>query len=296
MDSASIVQLVHPPLSGYSPNVRWYWLVVGPLWWVGCTTSIDDVEKQPGSGGAAGASAGGASGGITSGGSGGTGSGGTGSSGATGGSDASTGGVGAQGGSGAASGGVAGATEDAGGIGALGGNGSIDIYASVADCIDTSNPNPDQCESVMGKYQMVVDLQNSAMIGQSGSGGGPPTAVFVRFDLGPYLAAKTIVSAQYEMTITDYTNSGSTSSGEVFEVSTFTRPDLFTAAPTKQGGVIGQNKGTVATLETVSWQLPLTTPAGKEALCLGVFPTNIDGAYYYNTLGTTPPRLRIDYE
>jgi hypothetical protein len=180
-------------------------------------------------------------------------------------------------------------------VGALAGKGSIDVYASVADCIDTTNPNPDQCESVMGKYQMVVDLQNSAMIGASGAGGGPPTAVFVRFDLGK-LAAKTIVSATYEMTITDYTNSGSSSSGEVFEVSTFTRPDLFSVAPTKVGGVIGANQGTVAALETVSWQLPLATPAGKETLCLGVFPTNIDGAYYYNVAGTTPPRLRIDYE
>lgn len=269
---------------------------MGPLLWVGCTTSIDDVEKKPGNGGTGGVSTGGVSGSAT----GGTGN--TGGSGGSGASDASTGGIGSSGGSGAtggtdaASGGVAGTLEDAGGIGALAGKGSIDVYATVADCIDTTNPNPDQCESVMGKYQMVVDLENSTMIGGSGAGGGPPTAVFVRFDLGQYLAAKTIVSAQYEMTITDYTNSGSSSSGEVFEVSTFTRPDLFSTAPTKQGGVIGQNQGTVATLETVSWQLPLTTPAGKEALCLGVFPTNNNGAYYYNALGTTPPRLRIDYE
>jgi hypothetical protein len=277
--------------------VRWFWFLAGPLLWVGCTTAIDDVEKKPDSGGGAGGSAGIGTGGASTGA-----TGGSGNTGATGGSDASTGGAGASGGSGGtsggggASGGVAGTTQDAGGIGALAGKGSIEILPTVADCIDTTNPNPDQCESVMGKYQMVVDLQNSAMIGGSGSGGGPPTAVFVRFDLGPYLAAKTIVSAEYQMTITDYTNSGSSSSGEVFEVSAFTRPDLFVSAPAKVSGVLGPNQGTVATLETVSWQLPPVNASGKEAVCLGVYPTNIDGAYYYNGLGTTPPRLHIDYE
>lgn len=277
--------------------MRWFWFLAGPLLWLGCTTSIDDVEKKPGSGGVAGALTGGSAG-TSSGGTGGSSSGGTGNTGATGGSDASTGGGGSGGtaGTDAASGGVAGTTEDAGGIGALAGKGSIEIFPTVADCIDTTNPNPDQCESVMGKYQMVVDLENSAMIGGSGAGGGPPTAVFVRFDLGPYLAAKTIVSAEYQMTITDYTNSGSSSSGEVFEVSSFTRADLFVSAPAKQSSVIGANQGTVATLETVSWQLPPVNASGKDTVCLGVFPTNNNGAYYYNGLGTTPPRLHIDYE
>jgi len=207
-----------------------------------------------------------------------------------------TGNVGGTGNAGGAGG--SGAANDGGGLagsGGLAGAGSIDILAQVADCIDTTNPNPDQCESVMGKYQMVVDLQNSAMIGASGAGGGPPTAVFVRFELGKELSQKTITTLAFDLTITDYTNSGSSSSGEVYTVTPFVRPDLFSKVPDKQA-LVGANKGTVSTLETVSWSLDPSLAAAQDVLCFGVFPTNIDGAYYYNALGATPPRLHVVYQ
>jgi hypothetical protein len=246
----------------------------------GCVTSIADVEREsPGGGGAAGASTGGGS----TGGSGATSSGGTG---ATGGG---TGGAEPDG----SSGGAAGA--QAGGSGGLAGSGTLEVLAAVADCIDLTNPNPDQCESIMGKYQMVVDEQNSAMIGQSGAGGGPPTAVFLRFELSGELAQKTITSVTLDMTITDYTNAGSSSSGQVYSVEDFTRPELFLQAPAQTSGVVGPNQGTVATLETVSWGLPVSV-VDDAIVCLGVYPTNIDGAYYYNAAGATPPKLSIDYQ
>lgn len=264
-----------------------------PMVWAGCVTPIGDVEK--GSRASGGTSSGGVGGGGNSGGDGGSGAtGGSGGSGGTGGSGA-TGGSTDGGTSDAPSGGTGGVPPDGSGLGGLAGAGTAEILAEVADCIDTTNPNPDQCESVMGKYQMVVDLENSAMIGGSGAGGGPATAVFVRFNLGQELAKKTISDVELQMTITDYTNSYSTMSGEVYQVSTFTRLQLFSQTPAKIGGVIGVDQGQNDTLETVTWTLPESI-AQQPTVCLGVFPINNNGAYYYNALGATPPRLRVVYQ
>lgn len=253
-----------------------------------------------GGGGASGSTSGGSAG-VTGGGGaatgGGSGSGGTQSGGAPGGGGTPSGGGGTpSGGGGAPSGG--GGTGGTGGVGGSGGTSpdagptQVSYVANVADCIDVTNPDPDACElATVGG--MSVDSANSGL--PSDAAGGPPTAAFLRFNLNNAFAGKTVTAVALEVTVMSDVDSASVSSGEVWSVSTFTRPTLFNSVPSK-GVKLAGNIGPLAVNTTYQWSLPTSSVAPGAAACFGIFPISTDGVDYQNTKGAKPPRLIVTYQ
>ena len=269
-----------------------------------CSNDWDQYDPRlgtgasTGSGGAAGGAAGSGSttsggasggGGTTSGGA--SGSGGTGN---TGGTPSGGGGTGNTGGT--PSGGGGGGT---GGTGATGGGGTggtnpitVTYLAKVADCVDTTDPNPDVCEAP-NPGLWTVDLLNDELASPDAAL-GPPTAGFLRFDLDNAFAGKTVTKIELVVRV-GASPSSSDHSGEVWTVSTFTRPDLFKAVPAKLAKV-ANDLGAVAANATVKWTLPNNTLSANSAACFGVFTSSTNGADYQNTTGSNPPRLLVTYQ
>lgn len=296
------------------------WVSVG-LGICACSHDWDDYDPRLGTGGVAGSVTAGAGGGVpdaSSGGNGGTGgaggtsgtgpSGGTGATGATGGTGGSggtgaTGGMAGTTGSGGigATGGTAGTT-GSGGTGATGGTGgivdagpsSLKVTATVADCIATSGqtPNPDYCFQKTGS--MSVDGECDDMIVGDASV-GPPAAAFMRFEISNTLAGKIVTQVTLQVTVNNDANADGQASGEVWTVSSFTRPSLFTTVPTKVSKV-GNSQGPVVQNQTVSWLLPSSLVTAGQPVFLGIFPTTTNGVDYYNALGLKPPTLIVDYQ
>jgi hypothetical protein len=252
-----------------------------------CSSEWDRYDPRLGDDGAGaegGASAGGAGGGSGGAASGGSGQGG---SGLGGGSGLTGGGAGASGGGGAGGGGAGGTGGVGGGGGA--GPGTVVVGASIADCLDPTVPDPDQCELDHGVGIMTVD----------GSDGlnGLPVYSFLRFDLDDTLTGKTVTAVTLRLTVPDTGSGDSPESGEVWEVEPFSRQDLFTAAPLQVGGApLAMSQGAVALLDEVTWALPGDSVAPNSAVTLGLYPLVNDGADYWNLNGTLPPQLVIDYQ
>ncbi len=258
-----------------------------------------------GASGSGGTTSGGASGsgGTTSGGA--SGSGGSGGSGGTGGTPSGGGGTGNTGGAPSGGGGTGntGGTPSGGGgtggTGATGGGGTggtnpitVTYLAKVADCVDTTDPNPDVCEAP-NPGLWTVDLVNDELA-SSDAALGPPTAGFLRFDLDNAFAGKTVTKIELVVRV-GASPASSDHSGEVWTVSTFTRPDLFKAVPAKVAKV-ATDLGAVAANATVKWTLPNNTVSANTAACFGVFTSSTNGADYQNTKGSIPPRLLVTYQ
>lgn len=191
-----------------------------------------------------------------------------------------TGGGGGSGGSGATGGADAGPTQA--------------IYlANVADCVDLTDPDPDVCEAKNGGA-MSVDNVNDALA-TSDAAPGPPSAAFLRFNLDGAFAGKTVTKVEVEAKALTGTSAASDSSGQVWSVSTFTRPDLFTAVPTK-GTLLAGSVGAVASGATVKWTLPTTSVTAGNPACFGIYPVSTNGVDYQNAKGTSPPRLIVSYQ
>ena len=269
--------------------------------------SFDWDTYDPRLGDAPDASSGGSSGSAGSG-SGGIGGAGAGGVGGSSGGSAGAGGSSASGGSAGASGGSAGAGGSGGSGGGTGGTGgsagAIVMTAEytppgVADCIALiANPDPDDCEQKTGANQMSVDrVNNNWPAGDAAT--SPSTAAFLSFALDGQIAGKQVLSVTLEVTASNGLNADSDVSGEVWEVAPFTRPDLFNAAPAKQGSSpVAPDQGAVTQLQTVAWPLPTSIVSAGQTLHLGIFAPNssTNGIDYFGKNGATPPKLIVQFQ
>jgi len=233
-----------------------------------------------------GASGGTGSGGTGSGGtgSGGTGSGGTGSggtgSGGTGSGGTDSGGTGSGGtGSGGSGGSGSGGSAGSGGTGPV--TTALEITASVADCVALNNPNPDAC---LAQYPSELHVDVSAVNLASS-----PSAAYLRFDVGSQFVGATIDKVELVLRNVN----GSDKSGEVHQVTPFTRPSLFGSAPAP-GAVISSDVGAVVANTDVIWALSLN-PGANQPFCVALTTSTDDGIGYARLGSSTPPRLRVTF-
>ncbi len=125
-------------------------------------------------------------------------------------------------------------------------------------------------------------------------GAAPEVASFMRFNLDGAIAGKTVTKVELELTATPTAGSDGPQAGEIWRVSSFTRPALFSSAPSKQGGAaLAASQGPVAASQVVTWTLPNSAVQANASLYLGVFATSLNGVRYYNTKGASPPKLSI---
>ncbi|MBE7484048.1 MAG: hypothetical protein HS104_29280 [Polyangiaceae bacterium] len=266
----------------------------------GASTGSGGVAGSGASGGAGASGGGGAPSGGASGG-GGTPSGGASGGGGTPSGGASGGGGTPSGGGGAPSGGGgSGNTGGTGGTGATGGGGTggsgpttLTYVANVADCVSLTNPDPDACEAGNPGF-LSVDNANDALA-TSDAGPAPASAGFLRFNLDSAFAGKSIINVELVVRAGTSTGAASDHTGEVWTVSPFTRPDLFSSVPAKVAKV-ANDLGAVASGATITWTIPSSTISAGAPACFGIFTNSTNGVDYQNTKGNTPPRLLVTYQ
>jgi hypothetical protein len=174
------------------------------------------------------------------------------------------------------------------------GGGTASYVASIADCINASDPNPDTCESTTGPNLMSVDSLDAQT--------GAANHSYVRFDVDDALAGVQVTAIRLLLRTGPNINASSDQSGEVWQVGTFERADLFVAAPTNEGSAPlaesmgGTDPEAIGTSQDVVWSLPSTVAVPNAPLCLGILPASDDGVDYLNANSPTPPTLTVEYE
>jgi hypothetical protein len=205
------------------------------------------------------------------------------------------GGSGGTSGGGASGGGSSGLDAGAGSGGSSGATVSTATYTppEVGDCIAVAlvTPDPDACQATSGLGQLSVDGQNAGLTGS------PATAAFLSFVLDNAFAGKQVTSVTLQMTVANETSANGNMSGEVWAVEPFTRPDLFTKVPAKQGSApLAADQGAVVPLQVVSWPLPSDSVTANQSVYLGVFPLSTDGVDDYGKVSPAPPKLIVQYQ
>ena len=158
--------------------------------------------------------------------------------------------------------------------------------ATIADCIDPMTPNPDQCTSIKGPEQLVVDMLDATTM--------QPWDAFLRFDLDGALAGKPIAVVRLELTATDDKLASSGNSGVLYQVQSFTRADLFLAEPMKVSATaLAPSQGAVVALQVVMWPVPSALVAANGSVFLELENPSQDGVNYWNLAGPDPPRLVV---
>ena len=158
--------------------------------------------------------------------------------------------------------------------------------ATVAECVDPANPNPDTCRSIKGQDQLVADGSDATTM--------QPWDAFVRFDLDAAIAGKIIKTVHLELTVTSDSLAPSSSSGAIWQVAMFDKPSLYTAEPAKMGSAaIAPAQSNVVNLQVVTFVLPNALVSPGSSVYLGVFTTSQDGVNYWNLAGANPPVLAI---
>ena len=190
-----------------------------------------------------------------------------------------TGGAGGTGGTG----GVTSASGQ-GGLAGAGGDGgtepgTVSTLPTVADCLE-GNGTPASCETEPGA--LWVDMPN--------------WRAFLRFELDGTLEGKTVTSVTLRLTVGDFTDAESNSTGEVYEVEPFTAGDLLDGPPSQVGGPLVTNRGSAPQLAVIDLSLPSSMVAPNSPVFLGIFPVASDGVGYWNLYGPDPPELLIDYQ
>lgn len=257
-------------------------LLLGTLAALNSSCSLDygafDVENGgTGASGGTGAAATGGAGGSA-----------TGGAGATGGGTAGSGNTGAMG-SGGAGGGPSGG---AGGTAGSGGGfdcGVLTYSPSSADCVDLTDPDPNDCTEQFGSNQIILDAVYSA-------GGGGKHVIYLRFDLDAAFVTSSVTSVQLSLTTSAVEGGGQNPSGTVWTVDTFTRPDLFSMV-SLPGDIanVAADVGPIGGNTTATWSLPTDVVAPNAALTLRLEPPpgSNDGLLYWNGAGNTPPQLVV---
>jgi hypothetical protein len=184
------------------------------------------------------------------------------------------------GGGGTTSSGSGGTTSSSSGGGTGGSASSVVYVATVADCIDTASPDPDQCASPA--EALWIDL--------------PETEAYLRFEPDGAIAGATIVSATLRLTVGTYAQAQGEESGELWEVAPFARADLFNGAPLTVGSVLAGDQGVAEPGTTVDWSVPVALVAADTPVYLGVIPLGYNSTGYQNLNGSNPPRLIVEIQ
>ena len=177
-----------------------------------------------------------------------------------------------------------------GGSGGTRGIETVEYVASVAECIDPTAlmPDPDVCEAVTALNNMKVDAADAVT--------GEPSYSYVRFDLDETLAGREVLSVTLRLMTTDDIEAPGISTGELWEVASFTRPDLYVAAPQQLGSApLAADEGPAAANAIVEYAVPVQYAQPNAGVFLSLVPTSTDGVNYWNTEGVTPPVLSVDY-
>ncbi len=191
------------------------------------------------------------------------------------------GGAGAVGGADGGHGGTTtGGSAGTGGVGAGGSVETITYEATIADCVDPASPNPDQC----------ANPTEALWIDQS------DMRAYLRFEPDDTIAGATIISATLRLTVGTYSQAQGDTSGEMWEVEPFTRPDLFNSAPLPVGSVLAGDQGPADPENHVAWPLPVALVVPSTPVYLGVIPVSFNSVGYLNLNGTNPPQLVVEYQ
>lgn len=176
--------------------------------------------------------------------------------------------------------------DDGGGGGDGGGSSTVNLVATIAECIDPTAPDPAFCRTTNGATELPVDLDDSNI--------HVPFYSYLRFDFGQTIAGREVTNLVLRAVISDGAQSDGPDTGEIWHVATFTLADLQTQAPAQLGGAaLAASQGPVVQLDVVEWTLPVTVIDGGP-LCLGMIPISAAGVSYWNLMGTDPPRLVIE--
>jgi hypothetical protein len=163
------------------------------------------------------------------------------------------------------------------------------FIATVADCVDAANPDPDVCAAVDPEV-FRVDLEVSEM-------GNAMAVGFVRFEPGGPIVGRTIVRAEVRFRVGSKSGADSTQTGRLWQVEPFTRADLFlTPLPAQVGQVVGGDLGAVTQNQVVTWPVPTTLISPGDPLCFGIFPVNNNGVDYLGIASASPPALFVEYQ
>jgi hypothetical protein len=160
--------------------------------------------------------------------------------------------------------------------------------AVIAECLDPMFPSAMACRSVNGNTQLVIDTKDTMTVGAWNA--------YIRFDLDDTLAGKAITKVTLRVMATTDSRAPGPSTGSVFRTGSFTQFSLEGTAPSIMGNAIAGSQGAVVANAPVSWPLPtsLMTGAASGSVYLAIVPNSDDGVNYYNTDGTTPPRLIVE--
>ena len=169
----------------------------------------------------------------------------------------------------------------------MGDGGTNATYApTIAECIDPGAPDPAYCRANNGNTELPVDQDDSNL--------HVPFWSYLRFDFDQAIAGREITAVTLRLVISDNPQADGPSSGEIWQVTTFTNASLQTQAPAQLGtAAIAPMQGPVVQLQAVQWSLPTSLIDGSP-LCLAVVPTAAAGVSYWNLQGMDPPRLRVD--
>lgn len=161
---------------------------------------------------------------------------------------------------------------------------TLTYTATVADCVEPGEPNPQECIDVNGA--MAIDASDTAT--------QKPWVAYVRFDIDNQLAGKTVTSVKLRMTTTPEAKSAADNSGVVWRVQPFTHAMLSTSVPTIIGTApLAPTQGAVTPNDVVEWTLPTTLVTASTGVYLSITTPSDDGTVYGDLNTTFPPTLIV---
>jgi hypothetical protein len=164
---------------------------------------------------------------------------------------------------------------------------TVTYVATVAECIDPTNPNPATCRSIKGNTQLVVDGKDATT--------ADPWDAFIRFDLDDALQGRIITRVRLRLTSTNDSLAPGPDTGTPYHVSSFTLQSLSMKVPTKLGSMsLAASQGPVTASTSYDFELDAALAAPSSPVFIGLFPNAMDGVNYWNADGTVPPALVVD--
>ncbi len=165
----------------------------------------------------------------------------------------------------------------------------LEYTATIAECLDPTLPDPDQCKAVNGAAQLVIDTSDSQTLN--------PWQAYLRFELDDAIAGKRVVAVTLVAVATDNVKAPGPDTGSIWRVEQFTASSLFNTTPVQlDSQPLAGSQGPVVKLQPINWPLPIDLVAPNSAVFLGLLPNNSDGVNYSNLAGPSPPRLIIDVQ
>lgn len=159
----------------------------------------------------------------------------------------------------------------------------LEIEPSVSDCINTSDPDPDDCQ---GLYPDELVIDRNELNTQAHHN------AYLRF--GPIAGVDSVTAVTLRMHTASTAFADSAQSGAVWIVQPFELATLFDEAPATVGSnAAAADEGSVGFGQVVEWQLPVGVIRRDGHVFLGVLPIDIDDGVRYERDGAEGPRLVV---